>query len=305
MRTEVERAQHGFHEGVRPPFACLGHRRTAASRIELQGASEEGASGESMAAEGRTVWLKRLAPLIALAALALLVVALGGHRYLSLQAIADNRQALARLIEDHFLLALLLYVAAYVAAVALSLPGAVYLTLAGGFLFGWLVGGAAAVLGATVGATLIFLIARTSFGEPLAERAGPWLAKLRAGFQADALHYLLFLRLVPAFPFWLVNLAPALLGVPLRTFVIATAIGIVPATFAFAIAGAGLDSVLEAQRQAYEACLAAPVPPSQPCRFAIEPSTLVTRELIAAFAALGALALLPVVVKRWRNGSAS
>jgi uncharacterized membrane protein YdjX (TVP38/TMEM64 family) len=112
------------------------------------------------------------------------------------------------------------------------LPGAAVLTLAGRFLFGWFWGGLASMIAATIGAVLVFLIARTALGEPLAARAGPWLAKLRQGFQEGAFNYLLFLRLVPIFPFWLVNLAPALLGVSFWTYTLATIIGIIPGSFA-------------------------------------------------------------------------
>jgi uncharacterized membrane protein YdjX (TVP38/TMEM64 family) len=113
--------------------------------------------------------------------------------------------------------------------------------------------------------------------------------------------YLLFLRLVPAFPFWLVNLAPALLGVPLRTYVIATFLGIIPGTFAFALTGAGLDSVLLAQQQAYEQCLAQNAS-SEACTFDLDPAGLLTPELLLAFAALGVVALIPAIVKRvWKD----
>ena len=111
-------------------------------------------------------------------------------------------------------------------------------------------------MAATIGATMVFLIARTALGETLSARAGPWLAKLSDGFKEDALSYLLFLRLVPAFPFWFVNIAPAVLGVPLKTYVIGTFFGIIPATFAFASAGAGLDSVVVAAKPEYAACVA-------------------------------------------------
>ena len=122
-----------------------------------------------------------------------------------------------------------------VAAVALSIPGAAILTITGGILFGWRVGGLAALLGATTGATIVFLIARGACGESILRRAGPLAGKLAQGFRAHAFNYLLFLRLVPVFPFWLVNLAPAVVGVRLATFVLATALGIIPATFAFAL----------------------------------------------------------------------
>jgi uncharacterized membrane protein YdjX (TVP38/TMEM64 family) len=171
------------------------------------------------------------------------------------------------------------------------------LTLTGGILFGGVVGGAAAVVGATIGATIIFLIAKTAFGEHLAKRAGPAVGKLIGGFRADAFNYLLFLRLVPLFPFFLVNLVPALAGVRLVTFVAATFLGIIPGGFAFAFVGAGLESVIRAQSAAYNACLAAG---RTDCRFDFDVKAVVTPELLAGFAALGVIALIPVVVKRWR-----
>jgi uncharacterized membrane protein YdjX (TVP38/TMEM64 family) len=139
----------------------------------------------------------------------------------------------------------------------------------------------------------------------LAARAGPWLGRLREGFKENALSYLLFLRLVPVFPFWLVNLAPALLGVSLRTYVIGTAIGIIPATIAFSVAGAGLGSVVEAQNELYAACLAkGPADPEAACPYRIDLSALVTQELLAAFALLGLVALIPVIYKRWSKRNA-
>jgi uncharacterized membrane protein YdjX (TVP38/TMEM64 family) len=160
-----------------------------------------------------------------------------------------------------------------------------------------LVGGLATVVSATAGATIIFLVARSACGETLVRRAGPLAAKLADGFRADAFSYLLFLRLVPAFPFFLVNLAPALVGVKLSTFVIATAIGIVPATFAFAFLGSGLDSVIAAQEVTYRACLASG---RGDCTLHFDIGMIATPRLLAALATLGAIALIPVIVKRVR-----
>jgi uncharacterized membrane protein YdjX (TVP38/TMEM64 family) len=129
------------------------------------------------------------------------------------------------------------------------------------------------------------------------------MAKLAHGFQADAFNYLLFLRLVPAFPFFLVNLAPAFLGVRTRTFIVTTFLGILPGTFAYAFFGAGLDSAFGAQESAYRACLAAG---AQPCELAFDARAALTPQLLLAFAALGVLALLPVALRRWRpTGGAS
>ena len=160
-------------------------------------------------------------------------------------------------IDGHTVLAVLAFMAIYAATVALSLPGAAVLTLAGGFLFGWFWGGLASMIAASAGAVLVFLIARTAPWRA-ARRPGRPLAceRLRQGFQEDAFSYLLFLRLVPIFPFWLVNLAPALLGVSLWTYTLATVLGIIPGTFAYSIAGNGLDSVIVAQQAAHQSCLA-------------------------------------------------
>ncbi len=251
----------------------------------------------------RPLW-RRLLPLVVLAAIAGLIISQGWHNLISFQQLALNQQALQAWIGENLIGALAVYMTIYVVVVALSLPGGAVLTVAGGLLFGWLVGGIVTVVAATLGATAIFLIARSSVGEPLVARAGPWLGKFRAGFQENALSYLLFLRLVPVFPFWVVNLAPALLGVSLRHYVIATGLGIIPGTFAFAFAGAGLDSVLAAQREAFEACQAAREAGDPECSFQFDPGTLITSELLIAFAALGIVALIPAIVKKFRKTSA-
>jgi uncharacterized membrane protein YdjX (TVP38/TMEM64 family) len=255
-------------------------------------------------ARGRSAGLSfgKLAPLILIAATALLVVGMGWHHALSLEALARRRAELDLLIDRHFAAALAGYVGLYVAAVALSVPGAVVLTIAGGILFGWFLGALAAALGATIGAIILFLVARGALSAYVARKLGPRLARLAEGFKADAFNYLLFLRLVPVFPFWLVNLAPALLGVSLRTFAAATAIGILPGAFAFAFVGAGLDSVIRAQEAAYQACLAAARPD---CRLTFELQAAVTPQLLIALSALGLLALLPVLVRRWRTARAT
>lgn len=242
----------------------------------------------------------RLLPLAVLIIAAVLFWWYGGLDYFTLQRLAEHREALRAWVGQNFAMALAGYIALYALVVALSLPAAAPLTLTGGFLFGWLVGSLAAVLAATCGAVAIFLLARTALAEPLARRAGPWLDKLRDGFQKDAIGYLLFLRLVPAFPFWLVNLAPALLGVSLRDYLIATCIGIIPGTTAFALTGAGLDSVLAAHQQAYADCIAQNPAPGA-CSFGLDTSSLLTPKLLIAFAALGVIALIPAIVKRFRK----
>jgi uncharacterized membrane protein YdjX (TVP38/TMEM64 family) len=249
---------------------------------------------------------RRYLPLVVLAAAMAMVFAMGWHRQLTLEGIAANRDALQSTIANNRVLAGLAYIGLYAAVVALSLPGASVMTLSGGLLFGWFLGGLSAIIGATIGATAIFLIARTALGESLSTKAGPMLAGLRDGFKEDAFNYLLFLRLVPAFPFWLVNLAPALLGVPLATYVAATFIGIIPGTFAFASVGAGLDSVIASAKAEHLACVAATgaAQGASPCKLAINAGSLINKELLFAFAALGLAALLPVALKKWKSSRA-
>lgn len=253
-------------------------------------------------ARGAMSWLKRLWPLIVLLAVMALVFAMGWHRYLTLDVLAANRQALRAFIATNMALSLAIFIAVYAAVTALSLPGGAVMTIAGGFLFGWLIGGLASIVGATIGASLVFLIARSALGEALAARAGPWLSRFREGFQEDAFSYLLFLRLVPIFPFWLVNLAPGLLGVSFLTYVATTILGIIPGTFAFALAGSGLDSVIEAQQAHYQSRLANRGAGGQESgTFTLDPGALLTPELIAGLVALGLVALIPVAVKWYRR----
>ncbi len=248
---------------------------------------------------------RRLVPLVVLLGLVALVFFQGWHRYLSLEQIAMHRDELQGFVAHNFMLALVFFMVIYIAIVALSLPGGALLTITGGFLFGWMLNALAVVIAATLGAVIIFIIARTALGSSLAGRAGPWLEKLRHGFNENALSYLLFLRLVPAFPFWLVNLAPALLGVPLRIYAFATFIGIIPGTMAFSFLGAGLDSIIKAQKEAYEACLAraaaGELPAGGNCNFTLDAGALLTNELLLAFAALGFIAILPVLIRKFRG----
>lgn len=246
---------------------------------------------------GRCPVLRRLAPLLLIGGLAILVLVMGWHRELSLETLLRHRDALDRFVAAHLVRALAVFIGLYVVVVALSIPGAVYLTVSSGILFGAFVGALASVVGATIGATLLFLIARTALGEHLIRRAGPAAQRIAAGFREDAFSYLLFLRLVPVFPFFLVNLVPALCGIALLPFISATALGIIPATFAFAFVGSGLDSALEAQRTAYDGCVASG---ETGCRLNFDLHAALTPELLAALVTLGVIGLLPVVLKRLR-----
>ncbi len=235
------------------------------------------------------------------------IAAAGWPEALSLEALVRHRAAIEALVAGNWLAAVAAYTAIYAVAAGCSLPGVVLLTIAGGAVFGGLAGGLAAVTGATAGATGVFLLARRLvaarvLGSLVTRRVGAQAERLAAGFREDGFNYLLFMRLVPIFPFLVVNLVPALCGVRLATFVAATVLGIIPATFAFAFFGAGLDRAVAGQAPAYRACVAAG---GTDCRFDLDPSAAATPQLIAALVVLGVLALIPVAVRRYKSARAS
>ncbi|MGA8383472.1 MAG: TVP38/TMEM64 family protein [Stellaceae bacterium] len=226
---------------------------------------------------------RRLVPLGLLVAAGVAFMAAGGRHYVTFAALAEHRGWLCRLVARWGVAAALLYSVAYACLVALSLPGGAVMTIAGGFLFGTWVGGMCAVVGATLGATALFLAARAGLGPNtiggLAPGAGPLFGKLEAGFRAHAFSYLLALRLMPLFPFWLINLVPALVGVGLPTYLLATFIGIIPATFVYASLGNGFSKVVETP----------------------DASILFRPGVLLPILALAVLALVPVWYKRWRR----
>lgn len=199
---------------------------------------------------------------------------LGAHRTAWLGAVAARPAVWA-----------LVYVAAYAGVVACSLPAGGLLTVTGGLLFGTALGGALAVTAASLGAILLFLIARSAFGTGLARRAQPLVERLRPGLERDGFSWLLALRLIPVVPFWLTNLAPALLGMRLKPYVLATVLGIAPATVVLAGVGAGVGDVLAQGR----------VP---------EISILLSAPVLLPLLGLAALSLLPVAWRFWRAKNA-
>lgn len=240
-------------------------------------------AGDAEETAGPPGW-RRFLPLAVLLLGAVIFFAFGLQNYASCAVLRDHRDSLSTFIAAHSVAAAALYMALYAAAVAFSLPVGSVLTLAGGFLFGLWQGTAYVVFAATVGATVLFLAARSAMGRGLRGRAGAAVARMERGFREHAVSYLLFLRLAPIFPFWLVNLAAAAVGVPLRTFVFATVFGIVPATFVFVGLGNGLNVLFAAG----ETC---------------DPRAMVSAETVLPLVGLALLALVPVVYKRWRRGN--
>ena len=224
---------------------------------------------------------RRLWPVLILIAGLVAFRAFGIHEYLTLDNLRLYRGDLADYLAQNYVLMALGFMGAYVLMVAFSVPGAAIMTITGGFLFGSVMATGLVVVSATIGATALFLIAKTALGDPLRARTGPALLKMEAGFQKNAFNYLLVLRLVPLFPFFLVNLVPAFLGVKLRDFVLATLIGIIPGTFVFAQVGAGLDSILDSGED-------------------LSIGTILSGDVLAAMIGLAILSLIPVFYKYYR-----
>lgn len=205
----------------------------------------ETGGGDAETQSASFAW-KKLWPLVLLGAGAVAFFGFGLNDYVTLDALKENRQTLQTLVAENIVLAAAVYIGIYTLMVAFSVPGALVATLTGGFLFGTIFGGLFTVAGATMGATIVFLAAKSALGDALRAKAGPGIRKMEDGFRENAFSYLMVLRLVPLFPFFLVNLAPAFLGVRLRTYVVATFFGIIPGTFVFASVGNGLGAVFDA-----------------------------------------------------------
>lgn len=190
--------------------------------------------------------LIRLLPLLVLGAGLIAFFALGLNQYLTLDLLKENREALKAFVHDHKTQAVLAFIVAYVVVAAFSLPLGALLSVAGGYLFGSVFGTAWIVIGATIGSTILFFVAKTSLGDPLRQRFATQLKGMEEGFKRNAFSYLMLLRLVPLFPFWLVNLAPAFFGVSVATFIVTTFIGIIPGAFVFASIGNAANAAFEA-----------------------------------------------------------
>ncbi|MGY9018181.1 MAG: TVP38/TMEM64 family protein [Alphaproteobacteria bacterium] len=230
--------------------------------------------------------LAKLIPVVILIAGLVAFFAFDLDRYLSLSALKENREALTGWVADTGLVAWLAYASVYALVTAFSIPGGAVMTIAGGFLFGPWLGGTLTVIGATIGATAIFLAARCALADFLRDKAGGAIRKMEDGFKENALSYLLFLRLIPVFPFWLVNLVPAFLSVPVGIYIFGTAVGIIPGTFVYALVGDGVGALLEAGQDVNLGIIFEP-------RF------------LLPIAGLAALVLLPVLYKKFKGRSAS
>lgn len=223
----------------------------------------------------------RLVPLLIITVGLVAFFVLGGHNYLSFSVLAEHQEALQAWYEGNGTLAMVGFWIVYALAVAFSLPGAVWLTLVGGFIFGTVLSMVLVVSSATVGAVLIFLIARYALADFLHAKAGDFVHKMEDGFRENALSYLLVLRLVPIFPFWLVNLVPALLGMRLGSYAIATFVGIIPGSYVYCSLGNGLGTLIEKGEQP-------------------DLSTIFQPDVLTPIIGLAVLSLIPVAYKKIR-----
>jgi uncharacterized membrane protein YdjX (TVP38/TMEM64 family) len=206
----------------------------------------------------------------------------GAHEFLTWQAVGAHYAYLNGFVGEHLWLSYLIFILGYAVVVAFSLPIALPLTLTGGALLGW----PAVILvicGATAGAGVVFIAARSFFADLLRARAGPFMARLEAGFSRNSFSYLLALRLIPAAPFWVVNIVPALTNMRLGKFLLATFIGISPGTAVFISVGRGFDHILATGQTP-------------------DLDVLTSAPIIIPLVGLGVLALLPVVVRRMTDG---
>lgn len=190
------------------------------------------------------MWRRLIPVAVLLLGLALFLL-LGLERYFSFEMLSRHHADLTSWVAGHAVLAALAYILAYALVVAFSLPIAVVVTPVGGFLFGVWLGAVLSVIGATLGSIAVFLAARAAFYDLFHARAGRALARLEDGFRRDSFNYLLFLRLVPVFPFWLINVVPALLGMKLWPYALATLIGIIPGAIVYSGVGASLGLLID------------------------------------------------------------
>jgi uncharacterized membrane protein YdjX (TVP38/TMEM64 family) len=217
--------------------------------------------------------LKRWLPLAVIALLIITAWASGLMEMVNLETVKTQREELLTLVSSHPVVSIICFITVYTVSVALSLPIATILSLLGGFLFGRWLGTSYIVIGATAGATILFLIARSALGSTLRDKAGPLYNKVAANIEENAVGYMFFMRLVPLFPFFLVNIVPALFNIRLVPYVLTTFFGIIPGAFVYANVGRELGTIESL-------------------------NDLVSPQILLAFTLLGLFALIPTLYKQ-------
>ncbi len=231
--------------------------------------------------------IKRAAPIAIIAIALSLFFAFGLQRYFTLESLRENREALHASVNASPGMAIGIFILIYAGAVAISFPGATILTVFSGLLFGLWPGVPAAVLGATLGAVIVFLASKTALGDVLSHRTGGFVRRMEKGFHANELNYMFLLRLIPVFPFWAINIAAGILGVSLRNFLIGTFFGIMPGAFVYTSIGNAAGAAFDAGKDVSLSGI------------------LLKPETLLPIIGLAVLALIPVVLKRFSKAAAA
>ncbi len=222
--------------------------------------------------------LIRMWPIYIMAVVIAVFIANGWHKLLSQETLQTQREVLTSFVSENLIVAVFAYLAIYAFATLFMIPGALWITISGGFLFGLAGGSILTVIGATLGASALFFAAKTSLGTALQDKAGPFVKKMEAGFKEDALSYMFALRFLPIVPFPVANIAPAILGAKYSQYALTTALGIIPGVIAYTWIGAGLGATFDAGETPDFAGVA--------------------KNLLPALIALGIVSLIPVAWKK-------
>lgn len=227
--------------------------------------------------------LYKFTPLLIIIAVAIIITMSGMHQYISLDTLREHQVFLQNYITKHTAISIAIYCLIYFAIVSLSIPAATVMTLIGGFLFGQIIGTICIVFSASCGACIIFMSTKIATRNTVKKETGKWVKKMQAGFAENAFSYMLTLRLIPIFPFVLVNLVAGILQISLRAFFFGTLIGIIPGTFIYASVGVSMQNLLNHPN--------------------FSPDLLLEPQIIFSLTGLGFLALLPIIYKRLKNKS--
>lgn len=220
--------------------------------------------------------IKKIAVLLIVIGIVVGIRFSGFGDFLSFENFVQKKEVFKQNIDNNYFVAVISFILIYISVVAFSIPGATVMTLAGGFLFGLPFGLIYVNMGATVGAILAFLFARYMLGDSLQDKYGERLAKFNSELETNGKYYMLTLRLIPVFPFFLINLFAGLTNLKLRTFFWTTAVGILPGSLAYTFAGKSLDTIQS-------------------------PKDIVSKEMIAAFVLLALVTLIPVILKKFKR----
>jgi uncharacterized membrane protein YdjX (TVP38/TMEM64 family) len=206
----------------------------------------------------------------------------GFYRALNFETLRFHHNELTEYVNNNPVQTSLVFIAIYIAVAATSIPVGLFLSLLSGFLFPQPLCTIYVLIGATIGATMIFWATKTALRDYFKRKAAPFMEKMRGGFNKNPASYLLFLRFIPFFPFWVVNLVPAFFNVRTWTFVWTTFVGIIPSTVVSTQAGRGLNAIFESYEE-----------------FSV--ASIFNTEMKIALVLLGIFSLTPILIKKWKQ----